>query len=251
MSYFSFPAVFRVAFLVLVFTPCLSPTTVVAEESIIQSAKTLLKNGKAEEAFNLLDPHLIDYAADPEFNYLLGIAALDAGKPGDAVFAFERVLAVDPGHLNARAELARAHMLLGETEAARRELTRVKEQQPPAAVSIAIDKHFAKLDRFELEKRAQGRKISAYGEVSVGHDDNINSGTDDSVVKIPLLGNLPFQLARISVKGSSPFEEARAGVDAEHTEGDTTFFGLANTGFRYHNRFSGFYTKRADGQVGL
>src|SRR3546814_1055501 len=35
---------------------------------------------------------------DPEFDYRLGIAALDAGRYGEAVIALQRVLAVQPNN---------------------------------------------------------------------------------------------------------------------------------------------------------
>jgi hypothetical protein len=40
------------------------------------------------------------------FDYLLGIAALDSGKPDRATIAFERVLAVNPNFAGARLDLA-------------------------------------------------------------------------------------------------------------------------------------------------
>src|SRR3546814_11504206 len=52
---------------------------------------------------------------DPEFDYQLGMAALDAGRYGEAVIALQRVLAVQPNTAPARAVLARAYPLPGAT----------------------------------------------------------------------------------------------------------------------------------------
>jgi len=113
----------------------------------IDDAKTLLKQGKAAESMELLEKQLPQLAQDVEFNYLLGIASLDAGKPGNAVFAFERALAVDPNHLQARAELARALIVLTEYEAARRELTQVRQASLPPEVAARVTQLLAQLTR--------------------------------------------------------------------------------------------------------
>ena len=64
----------------------------------------------------MLAPEQSNAAGDPDYDYLLGIAALDSGKPNEAIFALERVLAVKPNHLQARAEIARAYFATGEKE---------------------------------------------------------------------------------------------------------------------------------------
>src|SRR3546814_1706558 len=62
---------------------------------------------------------------DPEFDYQLGMAALDAGRYGEAVIALQRVLAVQPNNAPARAELARAYALDGDIDTARAEFATV------------------------------------------------------------------------------------------------------------------------------
>ena len=62
----------------------------------VEDAELLLKQGKPAQAMALLDSDLSANAGNAHYNYLLGIASLDAGKPGNAVFAFERALALDP-----------------------------------------------------------------------------------------------------------------------------------------------------------
>ncbi len=65
-------------------------------------------------AFALLDPLEIARAGESAFDYLLGIAALDSGHVTRAIFALERVLAVQPQNNLARAEIARAYLIAGE-----------------------------------------------------------------------------------------------------------------------------------------
>src|ERR1051325_6517870 len=88
-------------------------------DELTDRAKRLLNQRQAKQAYELLLPQEGARAGDPEFDYLLGIAALDAGAPERAVFALERVLAVQPNNHVARAEIARAYLALGEREAAR------------------------------------------------------------------------------------------------------------------------------------
>src|SRR3954468_6556418 len=83
-------------------------------QTITDRARELMREGKAQQAFELLEPQA-DQLTDPESASLLGIAALDIGKAGLAVIAFERALAYDPGYAIARAELARALIQTGDT----------------------------------------------------------------------------------------------------------------------------------------
>lgn len=46
-------------------------------------------------------------AGDPEYDYLLGMAAADSGHLGEALIALQRVLAKQPNYAQARAEYAR------------------------------------------------------------------------------------------------------------------------------------------------
>ncbi len=78
-------------------------------DAVLDEARALMGQNKAAAAFALLDPLEEDRSGDPEFDYLLGIAALDSGEFTRAIFALERVLAVEPGNDIARAEIARAY----------------------------------------------------------------------------------------------------------------------------------------------
>src|SRR3546814_19492098 len=72
---------------------------------------------------------------DPEFDYQLGMAALDAGRYGEAVIALQRVLAVQPNNAPARAELARASALHRDIDTPRAAFPPVlTDPSPPAPV---------------------------------------------------------------------------------------------------------------------
>src|SRR5258706_205275 len=77
-------------------------------DEVTDRARRLLQEKNPQAAYQLLQPLESQRAGDPEYDYLLGIAALDSGERERAVFALERVLAVNPNHAQARAEIARA-----------------------------------------------------------------------------------------------------------------------------------------------
>ncbi|MFM9912692.1 MAG: tetratricopeptide repeat protein [Methylophilaceae bacterium] len=157
--------------------------------SPIDDAKVLLQQGKAQESMEILESQLDQMANDVEFNYLLGISSLDAGKPGKAVFAFERVLALDPSHVQARAELGRAMIALGEFEAAEKELQQVRSAELPPEVSARLDSLLALSQRAMVEKaKGNDSAVSAYIETAIGYDSNINTATDATSVFIPAFG---------------------------------------------------------------
>lgn len=220
-------------------------------DELITRAEGLLKSRQAQEAYGLLDAQLLERAGEADFDYLLGIAALDSGRPAVAVLAFERVLAVQPGHVNARAELARAHLALGEQEAARREFEAVLKMDLPHDVRDKVRRFIAQLDAGSARRAVAGRDMKGFIEATVGYDSNINSGTEDEVVNIPLFGNQPFRLARIAVEGESPFQEIRGGFQATDTDGAVTFYAALNGAFRYHNDFSGYWPNSLDGTLGF
>jgi len=159
----------------------------------------------------LLEKNLATHLQDIEFNYLLGIASLDAGKPGNAVFAFERVLAMDPGHPQARAELAKALIVLTEFEAARGELMQVRGMNPPPEVAAKVNQALADLDRIIAAATEQKTTTwSAYVEAETGYDTNINTAPNATSVFIPALG-LPGTLSGFATAQKSGLVGINAG----------------------------------------
>ena len=78
-------------------------------DAVLDSARRLLAAGNPKQAFQELSVAQDRMSGMPEFDYLLGVAALDSGKIEDAIIAFERVLAVVPNHAGAQMDLARAY----------------------------------------------------------------------------------------------------------------------------------------------
>ena len=220
----------------------------------VDDAKILLKQGKAAESMELLELHLVDYSQDPEYNYLLGISSLDAGKPGNAVFAFERVLAINPDHLWARAELARALIALTEYEAARRELTQVKMSPLPPDVAARVDEILAQLERALAQpKGGKGATtIAAYIEGEYGYDTNINTAPDSATFIIPGLNLIFTNNSQLATAQKSSLLGINGGVSVQKRINETIdVYGNVDGRFRYHPNQKDFAVGALAGGVGV
>ena len=180
-----------------------------AEKSAdLTQAQSLLGAGKAAQAYALLEPFEFYQAGDPEYDYLLGVAALDSGKYNAATLAFERVLAVNPNHAGARLDMARAYFALNDLERASEQFKIVLTQNPPANAKRTVD---AYLERIAALQKAKNPALTAYVEGVLGYDSNITNVTRDFT-------NAVFQsysLSGLQPTGNSiPRDDAYVGVNA-------------------------------------
>lgn len=148
-------------------------------------AEALLKQGRVEEAWKLLEPHEDALAGREEFDYLLGVAALESGRADRATLILERVLAVNPNHAAARLDMGRAYFALGDYERARIELESVQKFDPPAAARATIQRYLAAIDE---KTRARGLRVTGYVETAVGYDSNVNAASAQGTLFVPLFG---------------------------------------------------------------
>ncbi len=155
----------------------------------------LIDSGQADSAFRMLQTRVGDYAGDADFDYLLGLAAIDSGRPGEAVIALERVLMTRPGFLQARAEIARAYFALREHENARREFEAVAAQRIPEDARRVIGRYLDAIRRVDDDGRP---RLVGLLELETGHDSNVNFGSStgqwvlaDGTAVIPLGISLP------------------------------------------------------------
>ena len=183
-----------------------------AQDATLEQAKALMAKRDPAAAYNLLKPLEDKRAGDPDFDYLLGIAALDTGRNTEAVFALERVLAVNPNHPHARAEIARAYYQLGEVETSRRQFEAIKKEPMPAEAAATIQKF---LDAIEQAQAGTRTTVMAYIELAAGHDSNVNSGTTaTSTPAIP--GFSPGVVSPEARKQSDAFGNIAAGAAVRH-----------------------------------
>ena len=183
---------------------------VFAADADLQKAQDLMNQGRARDAFALLDPLEDSRAGEVEFDYLLGISALDSGKADRATLAFERVLAVNPNFAGARLDMARALFQLGDLPRAKTEFEAVLSQNPPEQARTVIAQY---LEGIEKAERAKTRRLSGYLELVVGKDDNVNNSTSIGTINVPALGNLPFTLSPTNLKTGDNFKTVAGGVD--------------------------------------
>ena len=162
---------------------------------LLAEAQRLMNAGRNAEALALLERETPTFAGQPDFDFQLGIAALDAGDSGKAIFALERVLAAQPDNTVARAEIGRAFLAASERDAARREFEAVRATELPEPVRETVDRYLAILTTPEDSRKP---RFNAQLELALGYDDNVNLGTSldrwvigDGQALIPLAASRP------------------------------------------------------------
>lgn len=212
-------------------------------------AEQLVRQGKAEEAWKLLSPHEFDLAGREDFDYLLGVAALESGRADLATLVFERVLAVNPSHAAARLDMGRAYFTLGDLERARTEFNSVLRFDPPPAARATVERYLGVIE----ERTTRGRvKVTAYVEGTMGTDGNINGATSQSALFIPLFG-ANFNLASTSVRSRDEYLSLGGGLEISAPVGDSGFgvFAGGDLRQRSHFRLDWFDSNASDLRLGV
>src|SRR5690606_15928844 len=168
---------------------------------------------QAEQAYRALEAGVDERAGDPAFDYALGIAALDSGRYGEAIIALQRVLAVQPNHAEARAELARAYALAGDIDTARAQFATVVDD--PSLPDPVRQRFTGFVRQFDTAMAGGGSDVSGFVDARAGHDSNINSATDLTTLTIPLFAFLgPGTLGAGAREQHDEFYELSGGVSA-------------------------------------
>ncbi|MBF0588241.1 MAG: tetratricopeptide repeat protein [Magnetococcales bacterium] len=125
-------------------------------------------------------------AGEPSYDYLLGIAALQSGKPAQAILALERLAIVAPENSEGKLALAAAYLQMGEMT----RLQDILKSIDPSALSPESRSTWESLlQRLELanSKPPAANQRSAwngYLRLTSGYDDNLNSGMDSDPTKL-------------------------------------------------------------------
>jgi len=169
---------------------------------VYEEAKALLRANEADAAFKLLLSYEGDWSGADTYDYLLGVAALDSGHPGEAIFSLQRLVVRKPDFAGARLELARAYFEVGDNELARTEFERIMMEDPPEQVSSVVGDYLA-----AIKQRARSYQSSSqfFLDIGAGHDSNPAAATADDQF-------LSFILDEKNVEQSSVFSELAAGV---------------------------------------
>jgi len=220
-----------------------------AADDTLLRAKAMLDARNAQGAYELLAPLQSERAGEPDYDYLLGVAALDVGRNTEAVFALERVLAVQPDNAPARAQIARAYFNLKETDTAKREFETVKGQGVPPEVQATINRY---LDAIDQIAGAEGFSARFFLEFAAGYDSNVNAATSVDQVAVPGVGNTIFRLDPLSVETPAWFFSAAGGV-AVRNPLSAKFALLGGLSAYKRNNFNEdtFNTGYMDGYLGL
>ncbi len=148
---------------------CFCGTAVLAAPA--DDVKTLLEQGKDKEAYEA-GKAAPDALGTPLFDFYFGIAALNAGVPGEGVLALERYLLQFPDNRSALFHLARGYFIVGDDERAREEFTGLVA----GATGTDRDNIIRFLDAIHTRESRYRPTSSAYVEIGGGFDSNINSG---------------------------------------------------------------------------
>lgn len=148
-------------------------------DPVLDAAARQLQAGSAEAAYQTLAALESQRAGEPAFDLLLGRAAIASGRPGLALFALERAVAMEPDNAAARVEYARAYAAAGLNEAARAELVEARKANPDDQTSSAIRSLDEELNVVNI---SVNRGLRANLDLFGGYDTNINGATDERIV---------------------------------------------------------------------
>ncbi|RYY37751.1 MAG: DUF560 domain-containing protein, partial [Sphingomonadales bacterium] len=212
----------------------ISSTASAQVDALVSQAIELNAAGKAREAVALLLPFEVERAGDPDFDYALGLAAADAGMPGVALPALQRVLAKQPGNVQARAEIARVYAMAGDIDTARAEFdTVVADPTLPDPVRQRFDRLVRDYDR---QIAGGGNVLSGFADLEGGYDSNINQATAAGTVTLPAFAFLgPATLGGSARRIDAGFGQVRAGLSAQSGLGRQTRAFASVLGFLREN----------------
>ncbi|MFP5440166.1 MAG: tetratricopeptide repeat protein [Gammaproteobacteria bacterium] len=207
-------------FLVLV----LMVVAVPARADSVEELRALVEAGDAR-AWDMAGRMESGSAGDADFDFWYGLAAKAAGKKNQAVFAFERVVASQPGNARAKLELADAYYQFGNTAEARALFEEVLASTPPDPVQQRIRTYLGAIDAGEKRSKTS---VGGYVTVAVGHDSNINSATNEVLHDIPGIF-IPLSLPVSALETDAVFGDLRAGIDIVQpvNQRHTRFFGAS------------------------
>jgi outer membrane protein len=235
--------------LALVFSTVLFSTiSYAAQDAVTKEAETLIRKGDFNAAYQLLEPLETTRAGDVDYDYLLGVAGVESGNATRGAFALERVLATDPNHTDARAEMAKAHFILGETAASKAEFNNVLAQNPDAETKKTVEKLLTAIQKIEGTTTTFG----AFLGFGLGWDSNVSSAPSIASIGVPAFGGLLVQLDPSARELSDGFMNLSGGVSVRQPiTSKLAAFGSASGTRRINNDETAFDNSSLDFNAGL
>jgi len=192
-----------------------------SHDPAVAHARALIHGGEHHAALNILRPLSAndDRADITDIRFLIGIAALtlaaridDTASEQDAddkdallaeaVAALRAILIERPELTRVRLELARAFFMRGDDALSRQHFERVLASRPPPTMATNINRFISAI--------RERRKWRGYLSLGIEQNDNINNGTDESVIHI---FGLPFVIGESSRRQSGTGLSVAAGAD--------------------------------------
>jgi len=118
-----------------------------------------------------------EWEGDPEFDFLFAVGAVETGHYDQAIFALERIVMVAPDHYRAHLELGRAYFFTQDLDKSEYHFNLVLATVPPEPVRLNVQKFLAAIKK---QRAQQIMQLTSLFRMGVGHDTNINSGTQES-----------------------------------------------------------------------
>lgn len=182
-----------------------------ADPQALDRARQMLAAGNAKQAYAELAPLQAKLSGEPEYDYLLGVAALDSGRIEEAIIAFERVLALIPNHAGAQMDLARAYYAAGSFDLAEASFVKLRDSNPPPAAQQAIGRY---LDAIQARKSQTQAGWTGFGELGLGYDSNITGvPTDFGAAAQQSFALTGIDATGNAVKRSAPYMAGAIGAE--------------------------------------
>src|SRR5690242_6353610 len=160
---------------------------------LLARARAAFKAGNAQEAAGLFAAAQGLAPRDPEIPHERGLALLESGEVGLAARAQGEALALDPGHVGARAQRAAALEALGDDAGAAADLRELLRRMGP---QLALSARQLGLEA--SAQRAAARRLVGASPFRLAHS--------------PLIGTALLRDPADPLRFSSPFAELRVSV---------------------------------------
>jgi outer membrane protein len=178
-------------YLLLVPLLCLAPWSLSHADDLLRQAQSLVLQGDALRAFQLLDAQESSRAGDPVFDEAMGRAAFAAHQYSRSIMAWERVVAAQPDNAVAQLELARALHAVGDRKAVLALSEQARARAIPVDAALSIDQFLVSYDRMGHEGRSTWK---GYLDVTLGRDSNVNAGPGLNAPALSPPGTPPWTL---------------------------------------------------------
>jgi outer membrane protein len=166
--------------------------------------EALIQQQDQPAAWQLANELMPEQEGDPRFDYLFALAARASGHLHQAVFALERALSSQPQSSDIRLALAISYFELGNSPAAERELKLLTQTPLPDRAVTLVKNYLQRIDKLRNPEKGYWQNWIQLG---TGGDSNPNSGVDDELFFVPLLGQV--RLFEQSLKHPSAFTEVQ------------------------------------------